>query len=165
MENSEEELERILPRLNRFLSTRERASSEIRDYLRRKKMGGPELAEAAIVRLREMGLQDDLRFARNRAEYRREKAYGPLYIRNELNMLRVDSGITKQVLAEQNREDYLGPALERAERKLSAYIREPEAELKIRRMLASRGYESALAQEVVRALKEKFPHWGRTGAG
>lgn len=80
-------LERVLPGIERFLAVRERASSEVRDRLRMRRLCTPEEAERFIQYLENAGQIDDRRFAVNRARYRLGAGYGPLYIQNDLQRL------------------------------------------------------------------------------
>ena len=157
-----ETISNALTRLNRYLVVRDRAESEILDYLRRKRLCPSEYHEEILEYLRGLGLLDDLRFARNRLEYRRGKGYGPMYIRNELRSFKVDGDFVNLVLEEAPEHKFLESALTLARRKgagRSEEGKDERADQKLRNSLRSRGFTGEQIQRVLRRLEQPEEEW------
>jgi regulatory protein len=97
---SEEECARALARVDRLLSYRPRSESEVRRRLREAGFA-PETIDAAVERLRKVGLVDDAAFARywveNRAEFRPR---GARIVEAELRSKGVDREVAREALAQ-----------------------------------------------------------------
>lgn len=83
-------MEKLLQKVYRFLSFRDRSEKEIRDFLQRKKN---ENSDEIIEKLKEQGLIDDEKFAKEWAQSRRRK-YGLRRIKQEL----VQKGISRETV-------------------------------------------------------------------
>ncbi len=139
-------LERVLPGIERFLAVRERASSEVRERLRSRRLCSPEEAERFIQYLGNSGQIDDQRFAANRARYRLGAGYGPLYIQNDLQRLGLPRAAIAAGLALVLDEEILAAAKYAAER----LARTGKTEQKLYNALYRRGFSSRhirMAQE------------------
>lgn len=89
----------LLQKVYRFLSFRDRSEKEIRDYLQRKKAQNP---DEIIEQLKEQGLINDERFAREWVEARRRsKQKGVKALRLELWQKGVNKEIIEQVVSRQ----------------------------------------------------------------
>lgn len=153
-----------VPALRRFVSSRERSSGEVTLYLRRKGMTSAEKLSAALGTLTELGLVNDRRFAENRAHYRFEHGFGPVYVREELLRLRIERGIVEDVLSA-HEETHLEQALAAAEGRLPRIIRESDASARLIQYLLRRGFTRDQSEKAIRRLREKYPHWGRRNSG
>ena len=80
-------VDEIVSRMERFLLLRDRAESEARDYMRRKRLCPPEDVDAVVVR-----------FARERVLYRQRAGYGPAFIRSELMRLKLPSEVVTEAI-------------------------------------------------------------------
>ncbi len=162
--DDQELLREVLPRLNRFLAVRDRAESEIRDYMRRKRLCSDGNASRVIEFLRDEGLLDDLRFGRRRLDFRREQGYGPRYIRRELQNFRVPSEIIQDLMEEQEGEEeqelYIDAAVELLEKKLPSVMQLEDGEERLRNRLYGRGYSGSQMDAAISRLRELYPHWG-----
>ncbi len=59
-----------------------------------------DLLEQELIRLREQGLQNDARFVESYVYSRKQKGYGPVRIRSELNQKCIDNEVINQYLCE-----------------------------------------------------------------
>lgn len=82
-----------------LLVRREHSRTELQRKLRARG-ADPEAASSALDTLRQQGYQDDARFAEMLIRTRINGGYGPLHIRAELGMHRIDPEIAQQVLLE-----------------------------------------------------------------
>lgn len=153
-------VEQAIAKMNRFFSARERSSGEVIEYLQRKGTLTKEEIAFVVERLKFENLIDDVRFSKNRLDYRSENGYGPLYIRNELSSFKVSEGIVRETLDGCDPEAYIEAAVSFLEKKLPRYMREENSREKLQRLLLSRGYVFTQIEEAIRRLAEKFPHWG-----
>jgi regulatory protein len=84
----------------RLIDTRPRSADELRQRLRRKAFP-PEVAEAAVARLSELGLVDDAAFTRTLIESRQSfRPRGTLAIRDELRRKGVSRDVIDAAIAE-----------------------------------------------------------------
>ncbi len=124
----------------RALARRDYSERELRDRLARAGIDHPEVDEA-LAALRERGLLDEGRFARQRASALAERGRGDAAIRFELER----QGVSAELI-----EDAIGtlePERERAERIVSRRGAGP----KTARLLAQRGFDSELVTLAARA--------------
>lgn len=149
-----------VPALRRFVSSRERSSGEVSLYLRRKGMTSSDQVAGALETLKTLGFVDDRRFAENRAHYRFEHGFGPVYVREELLRLRIDRSIVDEVLAARE-ESHLEEAFAAAEKRLPRVLQEIDASMRLTQYLLRRGFTRDQAQKALHRLREKYPHWGR----
>jgi SOS response regulatory protein OraA/RecX len=141
-------LERVLPGIERFLAVRERASAEVRDRLRQRRLCTLEEAERFIQYLENSGQIDDRRFAVNRARYRLGAGYGPLYIQNDLQRLGLPRAAIAAGLALLEDEEIVTAAKYAAER----LARTGKTDQKLYNALYRRGFSSRhirMAQEAI----------------
>ncbi|KTD21691.1 recombination regulator RecX [Legionella londiniensis] len=81
----------------RLLARREHGAKELRDKLLQKGHRASEV-DQVINECQRLGLQSDLRFAESVCQSRIQQGYGPLRIRQELQVKRIDSELIEQVL-------------------------------------------------------------------
>jgi regulatory protein len=92
--------EKAMSAAMRLLDARPRTAAELRQRLRRKEFP-PEVADAAIARLAELGLVDDAAFSRYLIENRQTfRPRGQLAIRDELRRKGVERGVIDAALDE-----------------------------------------------------------------
>lgn len=159
--NDREKTEEIIAGMRRFLSTRERAKSEVKHYLIKKGVRDTQLVEEVIRRLVESDLLNEFRFAQNRLESRLGRGYGPVYIQNELRSLSIDSTIVSELIDGIDAERIVECACEIVEKKLPALIRDEQGAERLRAMLLRRGFSANHANHAIRIVRERYPHWGR----
>lgn len=146
---------KLIERVYRLLSIRDRSEKEIRDYIKRRnfnfKMKGRDLiteieVEEVLAKLKEKGLINDERFAEAWVQSRSRK-YGPIKIKQEL----AQKGIRNFELQIQNELEVASQLLER---KIQSWKDLESLELKKKALdfLLRRGFEFSVAEEVV----EKF---------
>ena len=157
---NKELIQRVAPKLNRYLAVRDRAENEVKIYMKQKQLCSDDEMDQILDYLREKGLVDEHRFAENRALYRQERGYGPLYIRNELKGFRISDQVLREI-AELNDEIFLENALDILSNKLPSVIGEENCEVKLRNALMYKGYTGRHIEQALKLLKEKFPHWSR----
>lgn len=131
-----------------FLARREHSRRELLTKLGRR--FASDVAEQAVSRLCEQGLQSDQRFAASFVRQRSQRGYGPLRTRQELRQKGVaDSDIETALEAEDI--DWYAALVELVERK---YRGEPPADIKDKakrqRFLQSRGFSLDQIRELLR---------------
>ncbi len=146
----ETDLEEILKSIRRFIVTRDRCASEVRQHLERKKICPRDRAGAVIEYLQNAGLVDDRRFAANRVEYRLNQGYGPRTIQQELRRLRVTDEIISAALDLDERR-FLDAARRILARKRDTLLRKGTGEPldKLTRYLIGRGFAPAHARRIL----------------
>ncbi|MCB1324167.1 MAG: regulatory protein RecX [Spirochaetales bacterium] len=110
-------VDEIVSRMERFLLQRDRAESEARDYMKRRRLCAPEDVDAVVLRLYDLGWLNEARFARERVLYRQRAGYGPAYIRSELMRLGLPSEVVADAL-EAAADDFAIAVREVLDRKL-----------------------------------------------
>ena len=118
------------------LRYRELSSRRLRERLRRRRTA-PVAREQAVTALERVGLVDDARLARTRAESLAARSRGDLAIRFDLERQGIAAPVVEEALAR------LEPELERARRLVDAH----GTGLRTARLLARRGFD----EETVRA--------------
>ncbi len=131
----------------RLLTYRPRSTAEIRRYLGQKG-AAPEVIDAALARLEQLGYLDDLAFARfwvaNRDEFNPK---GPLALRQELSEKGVPRALVDQAMAEVDFTDAAYRALMRRARHLQGQDRR-EVKRRVYDFLARRGFAADTIREV-----------------
>lgn len=141
----------LLQKVYSFLSYRDRSEKEIRDFLQRKKV---ENSGEIIEKLKEQGLIDDEKFAKEWVQSRRRK-YGLLRIKQELLQKGIDKKIIEQVISYQSSVVSEKEIAEKAlEKKLRIWrnLEEIEFRKKAIDFLLRKGFE----YEVVKKIIDKF---------
>lgn len=157
----DQELQRILSALSRFLGTRERSAKEIRARLRARRICSAEQADFVIEHLQSTGMVDESRFAANRALFRQEGGYGPYHIRAELKELGVSEADTEAALAECAEETFLASAVALGERLLPLLMKRPDSRLVMGRRMRARGFGEKHIRLALAELSDAYPHWAR----
>jgi regulatory protein len=135
-----------------LLGYRDRSEREMRQRLAQKDFG-PEVIEAAVVRMKEYGYLDDDDFARQVIEGQQFKGKG----RRAAEYALRKAGVSDEQMAAALDQDYpaeneVAIAVQWAERR--ADVSTPEGKQKLIRQLASRGFSYDVAQQVVAQLQE-----------
>ena len=149
---SDDEYQRARTIAIRLLSRREQSRSELIRRLISRDIGN-ECAEHLLDQLAEQDWQSDQRFCENLFETRRNKGYGPIRIRAELEQHRIDPGLIDEVTA-QSADEWL----ERLEQLYRKKYREPvidsaKERAKRSRFLNQRGFSSEQIQKLFSNLK------------
>ncbi|HWQ16085.1 MAG TPA: RecX family transcriptional regulator [Roseiflexaceae bacterium] len=147
----------------RIIETRPRSQAEIRERLRRKGFA-PEAVDAALERMRELGLVDDAAFARYWVESRQtHRPRGPGALRDELRRKGVDAEVIAQTLDDPAlRGDEAEQALALARAALHKYRAAPDYATFARRLggfLQRRGFGFETVRPIVdRLWQEREGH-------
>jgi regulatory protein len=143
-------LEEALGRAYNYLGPRERTVAEVRTHLERAN-ATPELAEAAIAELTELGYLDDARFARCFAEDRRNlDSWGTERIRRRLIELGLERGLAEAASQPEDSDQELQAALELLKRRLRSVPADARERQRALALLMRRGYAQELAYDAVR---------------
>lgn len=148
----------VLSVLNRFLAVRERAESEVREYLSRRRKFPPNRIESVLQFLRDEGFLNDARFARERFAYRLERGYGPLYIRRELGRFRIPTGTIEGLFSETAEGGFREEALRLMIGRLPSQLDYPDCSRRLRDYLRRRGYTGSQIEFSLQRLVELYPH-------
>lgn len=146
-------MEKILQKVYRLLSWRDRSEKEIQDYLKRK-TDNLEQLNKIINQLKEQGLIDDEKFAKEWVQSRRRK-YGLRRIKQELLQKGIDRETVEstmyQVLSIKGEEEI---AIEALEKKAKAWEKLEAVDFKKKAInfLMRKGFE----YEVVKKVVDKF---------
>lgn len=129
--------DKLWGRALRYVAARLRSSHEVREYLRRKE-AAPELIDQYIVRLTEVGLLDDHRYAQAFVENRRLlKPSSTRKLQLELRAKRIPDAIVREVLAEDEGDDKSALRdLVAKKRRQSKY----QDDMKLKQYLARQGF-------------------------
>ncbi len=143
-------MEAARERCLRLLSTRARSEAELRSRLRRAGFS-PQVAEAALERLRGAGLVDDAEFARAWVEARRAAGgSGPAKLRWELRRKGVAEELIRRFVDEARDEQAeLADALALARRRMAHGPADTAALGRLRRLLLRRGYGDETVESVM----------------
>jgi regulatory protein len=118
------------------------------------KRGHPAAAvEGALDRLHQMGLLDDLKFARGYAETRAARGRGPARIARDLGAMGVDRGLVDRVLADRTDDSALEDQARALARKRAPQLEGLDRPARRRRLLAylaRRGFTGSVARGVVK---------------
>jgi regulatory protein len=149
---------KLIERVYRLLSIRDRSEKEIRDYVKRRnlkfKLKGRDLitdteVEEVIESLKEKDLLNDERFAKAWTQSRSRK-YGPIRIKQEL----AQKGIRNVEIETPNELEVANKLLQK---KVKAWkgLELPELKKKSLEFLLRRGFDFGLAKEVVEKVLKK----------
>lgn len=107
-----------------LLARREYGFEEL--CLRLSRVFEPSQAKEVVEKLREDGLQSDLRFAQALTNRRSKQGYGPNYIRRELVAKQVDAMMVDQVVSEHDWQENImrvvGKQSHKTQEKLQKYL-------------------------------------------
>jgi regulatory protein len=138
-----------------FLSFRPRSISEVRRNLAEKEVL-PEVIDAAIARLTQLGYLDDVAFARfwvqNRSEF---KPLSHRALRQELRQKGVASTVIDEVLSELDESELAYKAALSQTRKLR-HLPPKEFHTKMANFLQRRGFSYSTTREVIARLQDEF---------
>lgn len=148
----------------RYLGYRDRTVAEVRSHLVDKKLIDEQVADAAIVELREQGYVDDARFARRFTEDRRElDAWGNERIGRRLATLGVPDDLIAAALETRTSSSELDAAVLLLRRKFSEPLDDARARQRALGVLVRKGYELELAYEAVRRCARSAPAVSQLG--
>jgi len=146
----------------RFLSYRPRSEREMRSYLRRKKVSS-QLEEAVIEKLKEVGLVDDVAFARFWIENR--ETFNPSSL-HKLRYELLQKGVSEEIISEALKDIDFEESAYRAALKRGRQLQKLEwaaFRKKLGDYLARRGFSYDIIGQVVervwRELKEDAPSY------
>jgi regulatory protein len=146
-------LKEAMERAGRLLAVRARTEKEIRDRLKEADFD-PDVVEAAVLRLTELGLLDDMEFAREWVRERSaRKGLGPRALEAELAL----KGVPKEIVIDVLREE-TGDEETRAAEVAASYVRKvvrfPLAEqgARLTQMLIRRGFSYEAAERGAKAV-------------
>jgi regulatory protein len=138
-----------------FLGYRPRSTAEVQRNLAEKELP-PEIIEAAIARLTDMGYLDDLAFARfwvqNRGDF---KPLSHRALRQELRQKGVANAVIDDVLSELDESELAYKAALTQTRKLRNLPRK-EFHTKMATFLQRRGFSYGIARDVIARLQDEF---------
>jgi len=152
----ENEVGKILDRVLRFLSYRQRSEKEIGDYLKRRETG-PKVVKIIFEKLEKYGYINDLEFAKAWVESRnRSRPKGNIVLRLELYKKGIDREIIDEIL-ENNKSLQAELAKKAAEKKIRRFSRLPYKDFfkKMTAYLLSRGFDWQTTKSTVDSLWEK----------
>jgi len=153
----ENESQRILEKVLRFLSYRPRSEKEIFNYLI-KKQTGIEARKIVIDKLKNLGMIDDLEFAKWWVEQRTTfKPAGKKLLFFELQQKGVSRKIIEQVLNEKEPLNELAVAVQLLKKKKRQWKKIPPEKFKKKafEFLMQRGFNYEVVIQVVAKLEEK----------
>jgi regulatory protein len=149
------ELERALDLAHRAVGQRDRAISELRAILERKRVG-PGAIDAAVAELCEEGLLDDARFARRFTEDKRElERWGRERIARDLQRRGIPPDLIEAAVTDGAREAELERALLLLEQRFATPPRDDRERDRAWRLLVRRGYAPEVAYDAVRAYESR----------
>ncbi|MBI3103655.1 RecX family transcriptional regulator [Candidatus Daviesbacteria bacterium] len=155
----ETETGKLMERMYRLFSIRQRSEKEVRDYFRnlsfKKKLKDQQeissfIIETAVKLLKRKGMINDLEFAKAWVESRRKKK-GPLVIKNELYQKGIDREIIDEVISGQGTGYSEDTAYQLLEKKMRLWLNLSEAEFRKKsyEFLLRRGFEYEVVKNVV----------------
>ncbi|MDQ4006168.1 MAG: recombination regulator RecX [Actinomycetota bacterium] len=146
----------VKERALRLLSVRSRSRTELMHRLRRAGYESEEIEEA-LSDLERVGLIDDERFAREVAEDRRKRGYGPRAGMAALRQKGVDRAVAERVVEESQPEDEEDRAAEvaRARWPRLSNLEPPVARRRLLDFLLRRGFDFQVARDACRRVIEE----------
>lgn len=149
----EAEVGKLMERMYRLFSIRQRSEKEVKDYFRIKRIEGiSEIAiDLTIERLKQKGLINDLEFAKSWVEARRKsKQKGIRALKSELYQKGIAQGIIEEVLDEKEGEGELAKKV--LEKKMRVWKNLPPLEFKKKayEFLGRRGFEYETISKVLK---------------
>lgn len=152
----EQLLDQAVARGLRFLSRRARTVAEVRSKLEQSSTR-EEIAEAAILRISEMGYLDDQSYAVRFAEDRRHlDGWGNERIARRLSELGVERNFIECALDDSDRQSELARAIAILEKRLSEPAVTTPDFRKAMGLLVRRGYDSEIAADAVRVHANQY---------
>lgn len=135
----------------RFFSFRDRTEKEAREKLKEKGID-EKTAEEAILWLKQEGLLNDSRFARQWVEGRKER-YGRIRLFRELLKKGVEGETARQAVSLLSEEEELNSALEIGRRRLASISPDdPHRREKLASFLLRRGFSWEIVEKALRFL-------------
>lgn len=135
----------------RFFSFRDRTEKEAREKLKEKGID-EKTAEEAILWLKQEGLLNDSRFARQWVEGRKER-YGRIRLFRELLKKGVEGETARQAISLLSEEEELNSALEIGRRRLASISADdPRRREKLASFLLRRGFSWEIVEKALRFL-------------
>ena len=113
----------------------------------------PEIAEAAVARLEDSGIQSDARYTESRVRQRAGQGYGPLRIRAELAQAGIGRDDTQAAL-EAQAEDWAAHARALVQRRFPRAGEDRDEGLRAWRWLAGRGFDGAAIRAAIKGLSD-----------
>jgi regulatory protein len=148
-------LEEALGRAYGYLGKRDRTIAEVRAYLERAE-ATPELIDAAVGEIVELGYLDDERYSRCFAEDRRKlDGWGAERIRRRLLELGIDRELAEMASQPIDDEQEMTAALALLRRRLKTPPKDQRERQRALELLVRRGYEPDVAYEAVRRLRDQ----------
>jgi len=155
----EAEVGKLMERMYRLFSVRNRSEKEVRDYLKqlsfkRKLKDKEEISQLAIdfliERLKQKGMLNDIEFAQNWVSSRSKKK-GKIAIKIELMKKGVSREVINESLGQVRDEDEIKLAEQTLERKLKNWINLPQMEFRKKAydFLLRRGFSYEIVKNVV----------------
>lgn len=144
-----------LARAIALLSRREHSGQELRRKLIERGFGDAEV-DAALLRLQESGLQDDLRFADSLARFRANSGRGPLQLQAELARHGLANGVSQHAIEHAEAEqDWASRAMALAERRLrGSDADDPRARKRLADFLLRRGFPWPIVSDVLARISQ-----------
>ena len=164
MNSDRETSEEIISKMKKFISLRDRCESEIIQYMKKKRWN-EDIIPDVVETLKNEKIIDDERFARNRIESRMNRGYGPLYIKNELKILKIAHDTIAECFETISDDDFLDGAVDILERKLPGLMTRENTEEKLYSALKYRGFTDQQFRRAVKIIKNKYPHWAKRISG
>jgi regulatory protein len=146
----EYEIGKILEKVFKFLSFRQRSRKEILDYLKKKKLGEKEI-ELVVKKLEKLGFINDEEFARFFIQSRiKGRPKGKRLLAQELRQKGVEKEIIEKILEEVELPE-IELAAKAIEKKLKNFLklRPQDARVKIANFLARRGFSWETIKELI----------------
>jgi len=146
----EYEIGKILEKVFKFLSFRQRSKKEILDYLKRKNLGEKEI-ELVVKKLERLGFINDEEFARFFIQSRiKGRPKGKRLLAQELRQKGVEKEIIEKILEEVELPE-IELAAKAIEKKLKNFLklRPQDARVKIANFLARRGFSWETIKELI----------------
>jgi len=153
----ENEFQKILEKVLRFLSYRPRSQKEILGFLV-KKQTGEETEKMVMGKLKDLGMVNDLEFAKWWVEQRKTfRPTGKRLLVTELQQKGISKEIIEQVLAERDYPEELETASQLVEKRKRKWENLPPDKLKKKafEFLMQRGFDYEVVKEVVAKLGKK----------
>lgn len=154
----EAEVGKLMERMYRLFSIRQRSEREVRNYFKLGKIKGlNEMAIGLLIeKLKQKGLINDLEFAKSWVEARRRsKQKGMRALKSELYQKGIDKNIIEEVLDQKEGEEEL--ARKALEKKMRVWKNLPTLEFKKKayEFLSRRGFEYEVVRDVIEKLARK----------
>lgn len=154
---SDDQIDRVVGSLRRFLSVRDRCAKEVERKLQSQGQASGSTIAQVIDRLVATGLVDDRRMARDRISYRIASDYGPHYIINDLYRLGIDRSLVQALLATVDPDEFIQAAGRALARIIPELQRKQKGEAAIYSRLQSRGFSQDQIDRALGQLRRGDP--------